>query len=266
MQGSAALNGIARTIFLIGLCVGAPTAIAHADTLWERLYGKPKTPAASDCVLDHCADKTPIAPIRPGAAPRFTPTGDMSGPFDFYVLSLSWSSGFCANEGDQKGRNQCEVGSNLGFVVHGLWPQNERGFPADCAGPRAPSRQALDAVRGLYPDEGLARYEWRKHGTCSGKPASAYFTDVRRARDAVAIPPAFTAPHEERRTGALDIERAFVAANPGLRTDMMAIACPRGVLEEVRVCLSKDLRSFVACPQVSRAGCHAGDIAVPPVR
>ena len=37
----------------------------------------------------------------------------------------------------------------------------------------------------------------------------------------------------------------------------MAIGCARGELEEVRLCLSKDLRQFVACPEVARATCRS---------
>ena len=83
-----------------------------------------------------------------------------------------------------RARGQCDPGANLGFVVHGLWPQYEHGYPSDC-GPAArfPSRIALETAQGLYPSEGLARHEWRKHGTCSGKSPTDYFADVRRARD-----------------------------------------------------------------------------------
>ena len=96
--------------------------------------------------------------------------GGQPGDFDFYVLALSWSPGFCELDGDRdRNREQCADGAGLGFVVHGLWPQNERGFPSEC-GPagRTPSRIALDQAKGLFPSEGLARHQWRKHGTCSG--------------------------------------------------------------------------------------------------
>ena len=189
------------------------------------------------------------------------------GAFDFYVLSLSWSPGFCATGGDAKARNQCAAGSGLGFVVHGLWPQYDHGFPSDC-GPagRFPSRQALATVTGVYPDEGLARYEWRKHGTCSGLSPTDYFAAVRRARDAVTVPTALQAPRDAQTWAPLDLARAFSAANPGLRTDETAVTCRSGILEEVRICFAKDLRGFVPCPEVARASCRAPGMSVPPVR
>jgi ribonuclease T2 len=193
--------------------------------------------------------------------------GGTPGDFDFYVLALSWSPGFCELDGDAKGREQCASGSGLGFVVHGLWPQNERGFPTEC-GPsgRSPSRIAMNEAGGVFPSEGLARYEWRKHGTCSGKSPSDYFADVKRARQAVVIPPQLTKPDSEQKWTPIDLERAFVAANPGLRTDMMSVSCKRSLLQEVRICFTKDLRSFKTCEELDRSGCRARDIKVNAIR
>jgi ribonuclease T2 len=195
--------------------------------------------------------------------------GGVPGEFDFYVLALSWSPGFCELEGDGRGRDreQCAPGARLGFVVHGLWPQNERGYPTEC-GPagRTPSRIALEQAAGLFPSEGLARHEWRRHGTCSGSSPSDYFADVRRARDKIVIPPALQKSERDQNWTAIDLERAFVAANPGLRTDMMSVACRRGVLQEVRICFSKDLRGFRTCEEVDRSGCRTREITVNAIR
>lgn len=225
-----------------------------------------------DCILDRCADRLPpTAPTAPDApdakAGSAAPErggfrgGAPSKDFDFYVLALSWSPGFCDSVGGA--RDQCEPGKGLGFVVHGLWPQYERGFPSDCDGPRNPSRIALERAGGLFPDERLARYEWRKHGTCSGKSPSDYFADVVRAREAVAIPAPLVRPTRDQTFTPIDIERAFYGANPRLRPGMMAVACRRNTLEEVRICLSKDLREFRACPEVVQHGCRQREISVP---
>ncbi len=219
------------------------------------------SPAAAreDCILDNCADQTPAAaPTQSGASYGMASN---DGNFDFYVLALSWSAGFCEKVGWS--HDQCEPGRGLGFVVHGLWPQYERGYPSNCAGPGNPSSIALERVVGLYPDQRLARYEWRKHGTCTGKSPSDYFADVARARAAVTIPEAFAKPTGEQTFAPIDIERAFYAANPRLRPGMMTVGCSRGVLEEVRICLTRDLREFRACPEVVRRGCRAREISVP---
>jgi len=261
----------AGAVFILGLLVLPDRARSAGD---------------DDCILDHCADRQEPSGSHPKpAAPKPDPINDIEpsqpaagqdrgaqprgasrpGDFDFYVLSLSWSPGFCAT--DSKSRSQCAAGANLGFVVHGLWPQYDHGFPSDC-GPagRYPSRAAVQSVDGLYPDEGLARYEWRKHGTCSGKSPTDYFADVRRAHDAIVIPKPFQEAKEQQSWVPIDIERAFIAANPRLRPGMLAVACRAGVLEEVRFCFSKDLREFQACPEVVRADCRGSNISVPPVR
>ena len=186
--------------------------------------------------------------------------GTAPGEFDFYVLALSWSPGFCATEEGAEGRDQCRTGAGLGFVTHGLWPQFQRGYPVACGSDRAPSRIALDQAQGLYPSEGLARHQWRRHGVCSGRSPVDYFGDVRAARDRVTVPDLFTAAV---RAAPAEIERAFAAANAGLRQDMMSVVCRRGTLLEVRICFERDLRAFRSCPEVDRGGCRGGNVGVP---
>jgi ribonuclease T2 len=200
------------------------------------------------------------------AQPRET-RGAAMGDFDFYVLSLSWSATWCQITGERRGARQCDSGRNPGFVVHGLWPQYERGYPAFCTPEgRNPSRRAMDIAENVLPDSGLARHQWRKHGTCSGLPPEGYFSATGDVRRKVRIPPALEAPREINRFAPIEIERAFVEANPGLRPDMMAVTCERGMLEEVRICLTKDLRSFRPCPEVDRDSCRVREISVPTAR
>jgi ribonuclease T2 len=187
--------------------------------------------------------------------------GSTPGDFDYYVVALSWSPAFCASEGQGRGGEQCAPGRRLGFVVHGLWPQRERGRIEDCgAFERPPSRMALDEAKGVFPSEGLARHEWRKHGICTGNSPAEYFRDARRAWERLRIPDAF-ANAEERVASPREIERAFVEANPGLRSDMIAVACRRNVLREVRICFERDLRRFRSCPDL-RSSCPTGEVTV----
>ena len=188
--------------------------------------------------------------------------GGTPGEFDFYVLALSWSPNYCEVQGDRPGSRQCEPGRNLGFVVHGLWPQYDRGYPSNCGAERFVPRYALDEAKGVYPDEGLARHEWRQHGTCSGLSPTEYFRAVRAARDKVRIPEAMTALDRDSETTPQANERAFSDANPGLRPDMMSVQCRRGALQEVRICMTRDLRSFASCPEVDRRACRFGPVRV----
>ena len=230
--------------------------------------------APAPCVLDKClGQRTPRPGISPDAEAQAAPARQArraplaSAAFDFYVLALSWSPGFCDTGGQEKSPQQCSGGRDLGFVVHGLWPQNTRGYPSNCdAGSRFPTRAALESVTDLYPDTGLARHEWRSHGTCTGLSPTDYFTAVRQARAAITIPPGLRQPSEPQTLAPLAIARAFMAANPGLRADTMAVTCRGGDLAEVRLCLAKDLRGFVSCPEVVHDACRTPDVSVLPVR
>lgn len=189
------------------------------------------------------------------------------GEFDFYVLSLSWSATWCQITGERRGSRQCETGRNPGFVVHGLWPQYEAGYPSYCLPDgRNPSRRAMEIAENVLPEAGLARHQWRKHGTCSGLSPEGYFSAIGALRQKLRVPEAFEAPREAIRLTPIEVERAFAEANPGLRPDMMAVTCERGLIEEVRICLTKDLRGFRTCPEVDRNACRVRDITVPPAR
>ena len=181
--------------------------------------------------------------------------------FDFYVLALSWSASFCERKGWEP--KQCQSGRNPGFVVHGLWPQYDHGYPKACHALIRPPVQAIKRHINLFPDEGLARYEWRQHGTCSGKSPAAYFDDVSRAKRAINIPDGFIAPRHGRWVSPSDILEKFYDSNQGLRSGMIAINCPGKQLAEIRICVSKDIKAFTSCPQVSRASCRSDMIYIP---
>lgn len=257
-----------RNLAFAGLLALVSASPADAEG-WGDFWRK-QPPATTPCVLDECLkdggtqNPSPASP-GDGAAPR--PSEIAPGAFDYYLLTLSWSPGFCDTGGESKAPDQCETGAGLGFVVHGLWPQFAHGYPQDCDGFSRPvSRSALALARGVFPDESLARYEWRKHGTCTGLSPEGFFATARRARDTIVVPEAFKSPRREQSFAPRDIERAFIAANPGLRFDAMAVTCRGGELQDVRFCLSKDLRDFVNCPEVARRACRAPTIAVAPVR
>src|SRR6516225_3724062 len=139
------------------------------------------------------------------------------GRFDYYVLVLSWSPSFCADsaERDPAGaaRNpQCGP-RPFSFVVHGLWPQYERGFPEFCQVP-APrlNRNIVSGMLDLMPAPQLIFHEWDRHGVCSGLSASAYFETIRKARAVVKIPPKFIEVSSELTVSPQEAEEAFIAA------------------------------------------------------
>ena len=191
------------------------------------------------------------------------------GQFDFYVLALSWSPSYCeAAQERAPGRPadpQC-AGRPYAFVVHGLWPQYEQGFPSYCQVP-APrlDRGMVGGVLDLMPSPRLVFHEWDRHGTCSGLSPHAYFEAVRKARAVVKIPDEFVELDKPVSVKPDDVAAAFVKANAGMSPGAVAVACDSKRLSEVRVCLNKDF-SFRDCAEVTRRACKRDSIAVPAMR
>ncbi|TYC55875.1 ribonuclease T [Rhodobacterales bacterium] len=189
---------------------------------------------------------------------------DQPGKFDFYVLALSWSPTYCKQEGSDANPHQCDVRKPFRFVVHGLWPQYERGYPESCPGmPKRIDRSIAVGMEDLMPSHGLVFHEWRRHGTCSGLEPQAYFALVRRAAEKIAVPGAFASLDRPGKTSPETVEKAFRLANPGLAEDGMSVACTAGQLEEIRICLTKDLQ-FRSCLEIDRSDCRAASLSVPP--
>lgn len=186
--------------------------------------------------------------------------------FDFYVLALSWSPSFCEAEGADANRQQCASGRPYAFVVHGLWPQFERGYPQNCpTGQVDLSRQALRDLYDLMPSAGLIRHQWKKHGSCSGISQDDYFATLREAREKVAIPHEFKRLDTYRTLAPDEAERAFLQSNPSLSPEGIAVTCDKRYLREVRICLTKDL-AFRSCPEIDRRSCRLERAIMPPTR
>jgi ribonuclease T2 len=189
------------------------------------------------------------------------------GQFDFYVLSLSWSPSFCEAAGERGPPPQQQCAARpYSFVVHGLWPQYERGFPEFCQVP-APriDRNIVSSMLDLMPAPRLIFQQWDKHGTCSGLSPSAYFETVRKARAMVKIPADFIDLKEMLTVTPDEVEDAFVKVNPGLERDAIAVTCDRRRLSEVRICVGKDFR-FRACPDIDARACRRDKVVMPPLR
>ena len=193
------------------------------------------------------------------------------GQFDFYVLSLSWSPSFCEGREDNGGGGRSQQiqcgGRPFSFVVHGLWPQYETGYPEYCQRPSPRlARNIMTSMLDLMPAPGLIYNEWDKHGTCSGLGERAYFETIRKARAAVKIPDDYLQLSDTKTVSPAEVEDAFIKANPGLKASAIAVTCNRKRLSEVRICLSKDDLGFRDCPEIDRQACPLDQVTMPPVR
>ena len=204
--------------------------------------------------------------LSAAAVPAQDQRQNQPGEFDFYVLSLSWSPSFCDASGD-RAKKQPECNERpYSFVVHGLWPQYEKGFPEYCQVP-APrlDRNIVSSMLDLMPAPRLIFHEWDRHGTCSGLPPRGYFETVRKARAVVKIPSEYLDVKSELSVTPDAVEEAFTKANPGLSRGAIAVGCDNKRLREVRICMTREL-AFRDCAEVDRRACRRDKLVMPPVR
>jgi ribonuclease T2 len=117
-----------------------------------------------------------------------------SARFDYYLLALSVAPAFCEDQPERKkSYAQCRNLTAPAFravplTLHGLWPNRlDRRHPAYCQGESRgafcslpplsltpPTRAQLDKVMPGSADC-LERYQWVKHGSCTGMPVEAYY-------------------------------------------------------------------------------------------
>jgi ribonuclease T2 len=186
-----------------------------------------------------------------------------TGGFDYYLLTLSWSPAYCSWHPTDA--SQCG-GRRYAFVLHGLWPQYfGGGYPRECRRVgRVPARVAERALA-IMPSRRLIQHEWEEHGACTTLEAAGYFLLAEQAFSAVAIPSAFKDERIPQTLTAEDIAGAFRRANPAIPERGIAVKCRGPELEEVRVCISTDLKP-IACGRGVRNACRRGPVQVRPVR
>ena len=97
---------------------------------------------------------------------------------------------------------------------------------------------------------GLAWYQWKKHGRCSGLDARDYFETSRFAWGLLNLPEMGSS------ITSAGIVSAFVKKNPGLKPADMIVTCRGGQLREVRVCLSKSLSPRACSRDVRDDACR----------
>lgn len=191
---------------------------------------------------------------------------DRPGEFDHYVLALSWSPTWCALEGDARGSDQCDARHDYGFILHGLWPQYERGWPDFCQTiERAPSRRMTAEMVDIMGSSGLAWHQWKKHGTCTGLSAANYYRLSRLAYERINRPALLRKVSKPLRLPAHVIEAAFLKDNPQFSAKGVTVTCKSRHISEVRICLTRDLDPR-ACGADVRRDCSLEDAVFAPIR
>lgn len=192
--------------------------------------------------------------------------GEKPGEFDYYVLSLSWSPNWCAYEGDARRSEQCNGEADHGWILHGLWPQYERGYPSYCDS-RAwnPSHADTAAMSDIMATGGLAWHQWKKHGRCTDLSSDDYFALSRVAYAKITRPPVFRDLVDPVRLPASVVEEAFLEVNQTLKPDMITITCRDRYIQEARICMTLDLE-FRTCGRDVIRDCTQSDAQFDPIR
>ena len=182
--------------------------------------------------------------------------------FDYWVLSLSWSPQFCATSARDQDGPQCAGPRPYGFVVHGLWPQYERGYPSDCGRAAYLPEDLVRRLLPIMPSKPLILHEWRQHGSCSRLDAADYAARIEQAWNGVHVPPRYESPRRAVSETPAQLEDAFIQSNPGLRGDGIALQCSGRYLAEVRLCLDRELAPR-ACGRDLRDRCGSNLVLRP---
>ena len=206
------------------------------------------------------------AAVTPGANSSAT---SRQGLFDFYVLALSWSPDYCAANGASDPQ-QCSVGRRLGFVLHGLWPQYNKGYPSNCSKEKLPA-SVKASFPGLYPSPALYDHEWEKHGTCSGETPQGYLALSKQYKESVTIPELYRAPEQPIRTTSSQIKKDFAAANPGLGEGSLAVYCSGSgrYLQELYVCFQTNGKPATCSSEIrnkAASSCQGADFLIRNIR
>ena len=247
-----------RTVLAVMLMIG----LAWVQ---QRMGGTPHArapePAPQTQTEEVPAGSAPVAAESPKPAAVPGPHGlkAATGDFDFYVLSLSWSPTYCASDASagRDGDVQCRSGRPYGFVLHGLWPQYERGYPENCASsePRDVPDDVVSEVMKIAPSPKLVQHEWEKHGTCTGLSQIEYFASAAKALQSVKVPKDLRQPQDVVRITADELRDAFLAENSSLEKKDILVTCRRNDIGEVRVCLDKELHPRACSAETLKSHC-----------
>lgn len=207
----------------------------------------------------------PLVALLTAAAPR-APAANEAGEFAYYVLALSWNAAWCRVEGDARRAEQCDPRHDIGFVLHGLWPQHEDGWPEYCATEhRDPAPADAAGMADIMGSDALAWHAWQKHGRCSGLGPEGYYALSRRAFEAIRRPEMLRDVDDPLRLAPQVVEGAFLEANPALSPAAVTVTCRDGLFREVRICLDRDLAPR-PCTGPAARQCPLGSVLFLPMR
>lgn len=164
---------------------------------------------------------------------------------DLYIMAMTYQPQFCSAHPDYPGCVSPNPYWKTHLTIHGLWPEYSDGsYPETCSPAKPFSKKALagSLKRQLdlyWPNQKTAsttssqhyrfwKYEWYKHGTCSGLTQREYFESALTYQTPTPL-------EIQKDYGKRILKRDLVEAYGG----NVATICSKGrYLKEVRSCLA----------------------------
>jgi len=185
------------------------------------------------------------------------------GSFDYYLLTLSWAPQFCATKESAGPSSECDPNRHYGFVVHGLWPQNDDGsYPQHCVSAPPVASVTVQQMLSIMPSRGLIQHEWETHGSCTGLSAQDYFTTIQKAFSPLQVPPEYRTLTRPTTANPGQIEQLFAQANHAPQA-AFRIECHGSDFAGLEVCLTKQLE-YRDCGARLRE-CRASQVTLRPI-
>jgi len=173
---------------------------------------------------------------------------------DSYVLALSWSPQHCSTvDGNSKAHElQCKL-NKFGFVVHGLWGQNDKAHtkcdqPRNC-GSSVVTDEIIKKAICIMPGVTLIQGEWQKHGTCTGMTQDQYFDKTIELWGNIVKPDIGLIVNSKNEVSVDKIVDGFVKSNTnvGIFSDAIAVQVGKNNrFKEVFICYDLDFK-FTQC-------------------
>ncbi len=188
------------------------------------------------------------------------------------LLAISWQNAFCQmHQNKRECRNVKPTAYAAShFTLHGLWPQPRNNV--NCQGnPKVRLDKALyQELLVVMPaaKSGLQNHEWKKHGTCYGKKADAYFEDsiaLVKQINASAVRELFkrnVGRQLSKKNVMLAFDKAF-GKGAGRKVKMM---CKKGLITELQINLEgkidpeTNLKELLKGAKNARGGCMKGRV------
>ena len=183
------------------------------------------------------------------------------GPIDSYVLAISWSPQFCSTSAGKSDESkfQCKL-NKFGFVVHGLWGQNDnakddlKDHPRHCNPSKSGDAIVVDSKIieqniCTMPSTKLIQGEWQKHGTCTSMSQVNYFGKINELYNSLYMPDMANIVNEKNETTVLSIVSQILLLNreKNIPSDSIVIRTGKNnVLNEIFICYDTNF-NFKAC-------------------